>query len=111
MIYMLKTLTWFLMFATPLIAIADNTLWQEQVYEIDQEIRQLEDRKIKALGRANRLEDKAIRWQFMQDQKSEARRAYVQADTAREEARMIQTQIDLLERTKQKILAEHGMAQ
>ncbi len=87
--------------------IANDTLWQEQVYEIDQEIRQLEDRKIKTLGRANRLEDNAMRWQFMQDQKMEARRAYAQADAAREEARMIQMQIDLLERTKQKILLEH----
>ena len=86
-----------------------NDLWQEQVREIDQEIQQLEDRKIKTLGRANRLEDKAIRWQFVENQKSEARRAYKQADALREEARLLQTQIDLLKRTKQKILLEHGV--
>lgn len=104
---MWKTLTSFLLLAAPLVAA--DPVWQEQVHEINEEIRQLEDRKIKLLGQANRLEDKAIRWQFMQDQKSESRRAYAEADNKREEAKMVQTQIDLLERTKQKILVQHGM--
>jgi uncharacterized coiled-coil DUF342 family protein len=62
------------------------------------------------LGKANRLEDNAQRWQFMPDQYNETRRAYRQADALRQQAKGLQGEIEKLEQKKQKILQEHTVA-
>ncbi len=103
---MWQTVVGLFLLTSPLV---DNMDWQIDVQEIDEEVSQLQDRRIKVLGKANLLEDKAIRWQFLPDQFNETRRAYEQADAYRQEAKAIDTQIDLLERRKQRILQQHGL--
>lgn len=84
--------------------------WRTQVQEIEAQIKELQDERTKLLGRANRFEDNAQRWQFMPDQSNEARRAYKQADTLRNQAKTMQTEIDRLEQKKQKILQKNQIA-
>ncbi|MBS3904505.1 MAG: hypothetical protein KGZ39_04185 [Simkania sp.] len=105
--HMWKMFVWLLLCSGSLLA--NSSDWRQEIHSIDEEMRTLEDRKTKVLGRANRLEDNAIRWQFMPDQYNETKRAYAQADAYREEARVIQRQIELLDRKKQRILEQHGI--
>lgn len=85
--------------------------WKAEVQEIDGQIEELQNQRVKLLGRATQLEDNAVRWQFMPDQNTEARRAYRQADIYRQQADELQGQIDRLEQKKQKILEEHTIKQ
>jgi uncharacterized coiled-coil DUF342 family protein len=81
--------------------------WRVEIKEIDAQIKELQDERTKLLGRANRFEDNAQRWQFMPDQANESRRAYKQADVLRNQAKTVQTEIDRLEQKKEKILQQH----
>lgn len=85
--------------------------WQEDVRSIDEQINMLDDERVKALGRANMLEDQAIQWQFMPEQFNETKQAYASADAYRREAAMIQAQIDRLNAKKQRILQQQGITQ
>ena len=82
--------------------------WKLELKEIDEEIKKCEDLRDRHLAAASRAEDQAIRWQFMQDQKQEAKRAFQKADDKRKEAALLQDQINVLNERKAQILKEHS---
>lgn len=81
--------------------------WRERLKEINDEIDKTEDARAKYLSAAARAEDQGMRWQFMQDQKQEARLAFQRADDFRKAAKMLQAHIDALNKEKAQILKEH----
>lgn len=78
-----------------------------ELQQIDKEIEELQDLKNRYKASAARHEDEAIRWQFQQNLKQEARRAYQQADLDREMVKKIQVRIDYLEARKAQLIKEH----
>ncbi|MBI3237210.1 MAG: hypothetical protein HYZ48_05905 [Chlamydiales bacterium] len=81
--------------------------WQEELQEIDKEAEQLEDLKNRYKASAARHEDQAMRWQFEQNLKQEARRASKQADLDRQMIEQIQARLDHLQARKAEILKKH----
>lgn len=82
-------------------------LYQEQftsVQAIDQEIARLEDRRDKAIGRADRLEENADRWQFQEGRMQDARLAYKRAAEQRSVARAMDAKIKLLRQRRAQLL-------
>jgi hypothetical protein len=84
--------------------------WREELRQIDAEIKEAEDLKNRYLAAARRAEDEGMRWQFMQNQKQEAKRAFQRADDKKEAARMLQARIDVLKARREQILQEHPEA-
>jgi hypothetical protein len=80
---------------------------QEQLQQTNGELKQLYDLKGRYKAAAARHEDEGNRWQFMQNQKQEAKRAYQRADMEREMVREIQVRIDYLEGQKADLLKQH----
>jgi hypothetical protein len=78
-----------------------------ELEQIDASIKTLEDERDRFLAAAAREEDKGMRWQFMQDQKQEAKRAFQRADAKREAAGQVQTQIDALNARRVELLKDH----
>lgn len=72
--------------------------------EIDQQIRFLEDEKMKHTSRALRFTDKANRWQFQSNLSLEAKRAYAMADEEKLKAAEAELEIKLLQKRKQQLL-------
>lgn len=81
--------------------------WREELRQIDEEIQKTEDLRDRHLATARRAEDQAMRWQFMQNQKQESKRAYERADANKREAALLQEQIDLLNKRKAQLLKDH----
>ena len=81
--------------------------WRIELRQIDDEIKSSEDAKNRYLAAARRHEDEGMRWQFQQNQKQEAKRAYQKADTERQAAKMLQDRIDVLKTRRAQILQEH----
>jgi hypothetical protein len=84
--------------------------WREELKQIDEEIKQSEDLKNRYLAEARRAEDKGMSWQFQQDQKQEAKRAFERADQKKQAAEMMQARIDQLKARRAQILQEHKEA-
>lgn len=84
--------------------------WREELKQIDAEIESAEDLKNRYLAAARRAEDQGMRWQFSQDQKQEAKRAFQRADEKKQAAQMLQKRIDALKARKAQILQEHPEA-
>jgi hypothetical protein len=98
--------------ATELFAQEEMSLdWRRELQQIDAELKELEDEKNRYLAAARRYDDQGMRWQFQQNQKQEARRAFEMADIKREAASMLQTRIDVLNARKMQILQEHPEAE
>lgn len=91
-------------------AIQDALDWREELSLLDEEIEKSEDLKNRHLATARRAEDQGMRWQFMQNQKQEAKRAFERADANKREAALLQEQIDLLNKRKAQILKDHPEA-
>ncbi len=85
--------------------------WKGELTKIDEELKKTEDLRDKALASARREEDKGMRWQFMQNEKQEAKRAFEQADAKKQEAQMLQKKIDQLNARKAQLLKEDSKAQ
>jgi hypothetical protein len=81
--------------------------WKEELRQIDEEVKRAQDLKDRYLFSARRAEDEGMRWQFMQNQKQEAKRAFQRAEDKRKAAAMLQTRIDILNARKAQILQEH----
>jgi len=81
---------------------------QEEVKQIDQQIENLQNLQDKLRSDAKRNTNKAMRWQFQNENYSDARRAWDQVAAAKQKIQELQDQIDDLEAKKQKILKEHG---
>lgn len=84
--------------------------WREELKLIDEEIERSENLKNKYLAAAARAEDEGLRWQFQQNQKQEAKRAFQRAEEKRQQAAMMQERIDKLNARKTQILQEHPEA-
>jgi cell fate (sporulation/competence/biofilm development) regulator YmcA (YheA/YmcA/DUF963 family) len=82
--------------------------WQQELRQIDSEIKQCEELRDRYLAEARRAEDQGMRWQFMQNQKQEAKRAFQRAEDKKQAAQMLQTRIDSLNARRTQILQEHG---
>ncbi len=82
--------------------------WKEELKQIDDEIKATENQRDRYLAAARRAEDEGIRWQFMQNQKQEARRAFQRAEDKKQAARMLQGRIDALNARKAQILQENS---
>ena len=105
----LGTTTLFL--TVPTIAQQDHPAdWREELKQIDAEIESAEDLRNRYLAAARRAEDQGMRWQFTQDQKQEAKRAFQRADEKKQAAKMLQDRIDALNARKAQILQEHPEA-
>lgn len=87
---------------------AEEKPWCQEVAIIDKTIQDLQEKRLNALGRAERFEDDAIRWQFRGGQFNETRNAYAQAAAAREEAEKCEKEIRMLEDKKCLILQKQG---
>jgi hypothetical protein len=87
---------------------AEKEQWCAETANIDTLVLELQNKRTKALGKAERQEDEAVRWQFRGGQFNETRQAYERAAAARKEAENYQTQIDQLEAQKRRILQKHG---
>ena len=81
--------------------------WREEIRQIDQEIKTSEELRDRHLAIARRAEDQGMRWQFTQNQKQEAKRAFQKADANKKEAALLQEQIDLLNKRKAQLLKDH----
>lgn len=81
--------------------------WREELKQIDDEIKRSEDLRDRYLSAARRAEDEGMRWQFQQNQKQEAKRAFQRADEKKQAAAMLQARIDGLKARKAQILQEH----
>ncbi len=81
--------------------------WQEELAQINEELEIAEDQRDLNLAAARRAEDQGMRWQFMQDQKQEAKRAFERAEDKKQVAAMYQARIDELNARKMQILQEH----
>ncbi len=81
--------------------------WRQELKQIDDEIKRAEDLKDKYLAAARRAEDEGMRWQFMQNEKQEAKRAFQRAEDNKKAAQMLQARIDVLKARKAQILQEH----
>lgn len=84
--------------------------WREELTQIDAELKSAEDLKNRYLADARRAEDQGMRWQFMQNEKQEAKRAFERADSKKQAAQMLQKRIDVLNARKAEILKEHPEA-
>jgi hypothetical protein len=89
---------------------ASSEDWREELKQIDDEIERAEDLKSRYTAAARRAEDEGMRWQFMQNEKQEAKRAFQRADEKRQAAQMLQARIDALNARKAQILKEHPEA-
>jgi hypothetical protein len=84
--------------------------WREELRQIDDEIKRARDLKDRYLAAARRAEDQGMRWQFMQNEKQEAKRAFQMAEDKKQAAEMLQARIDALNARKAQILQEHPEA-
>ena len=84
--------------------------WKQELKQIDDEIKRAEDLKDKYMAAARRAEDEGMRWQFMQNEKQEAKRAFQRAEDKKKAAQMLQARIDVLNARKAEILQEHPEA-
>lgn len=82
--------------------------WKEELKQIDNEIKVTEDQRDRYLAAARRAEDEGMRWQFMQNQKQEAKRAFQRAEDKKQAAAMLQGRIDALNARKAQILQENS---
>jgi DNA repair exonuclease SbcCD ATPase subunit len=82
--------------------------WREELREINEEIKNAEDLRDRYLAAARRAEDQGMRWQFMQDQKQEAKRAFERADEKKKAAKMLEARIKTLKARRDQILQEHS---
>jgi hypothetical protein len=82
--------------------------WQVELRQIDAEIKQSEEVRDRYLAEARRAEDQGMRWQFMQNQKQEAKRAFQRAEDKKQAAQMLQARIDSLKTRRAQILQEHS---
>ena len=84
--------------------------WREELAQINAETKEAQDLRRRYLAAAARAEDEGMRWQFMQNEKQEARRAFQRAEDKRKAAEMLQARIDVLNARKAQILQEHPEA-
>ena len=89
------------------VAQESSVSWQEELAQINSELHELKDMKDRYDASVTFHEDQGMRWQFMQDQKQEARRSFQKAEEAKEASAMIQKRIDALNARKARILFEH----
>ena len=94
-------------FWTALLPAQEEPDWRVELQQIDAEIKELTNEKNRYLAQARRLDDQGMRWQFQQNQKQEAKRAFEMADTKKQAAEMLQARIDALNARKTQILQEH----
>lgn len=80
---------------------------RSELEHIDASIKTLAEERDRFLAAAAREEDKGMRWQFMQDQKQEAKRAFQRADANKEAAAQVQAQIDALNARRMQLLKDN----
>lgn len=80
---------------------------REELDHINRELKQLHDLKNKYKAAATRHQDDGMRWQFMEDYKQEAKRAFQQADLEFEMVQQIQVRIEYLEQQKAELLKKY----
>ncbi len=81
---------------------------QEQLAEIDDQIRDLEELKRGYESKALRHEDQAIRLQLIQEWYLEVRRHLELAEDDRQKAALIQEEIDRLQKKRKELLDRYG---
>lgn len=86
---------------------AFSASWQEELRSIDAQLKMLEDEKIRLKQSIARWDDAGNRWQFQQEMKQEAKRAFQKADSDRQQLQAVQQKIDALQDRKEEILKEH----
>lgn len=82
--------------------------WQDEVKQIDQQIDTLKEWQDKYAASARHHSNNAMRWQFQNQNYTDARRAWEKAAQDKQKIKEIQDQIDDLEKRKQMIVQEHG---
>ncbi|MDN3506663.1 MAG: hypothetical protein P0S96_05490 [Simkaniaceae bacterium] len=82
--------------------------WQDEVKQIDQQIENLQDLQDKLKSSATKKANKAMRWQFQNENYSDARRAWDQVAADKQKIQELQDQIDDLKAKKEKIIKEHA---
>lgn len=83
--------------------------WERQVDEIDNEIDKKKNQRNLFLAKAARAQDQGDRLQFNRDNLGEARRFWQVADSYKEKAKLLELEIDLLERKRVQILKENNI--
>jgi hypothetical protein len=81
--------------------------WKEELRQIDEEIKEATDLKNRYLAAARRAEDEGMRWQFMQNQKQEAKRAFQRAADKKKAAEMLDARIKVLQARRAQIMEEY----
>jgi hypothetical protein len=99
-----------LCFTGPNLFAQEESDWRQELQQINTELKQLTNEKNRYLAQSRRLEDQGLRWQFQQNQKQEAKRAFEMSDTKKQAAQMLQARIDVLNARKAQILQEHPEA-
>ncbi len=84
--------------------------WRTELKQIDDEIDRSKDLKRKYESAAARADDQGRQWQFQQNQKQEAKRAFERGDANRQAAQKMQAHIDELNARRAQILQEHPEA-
>ncbi len=81
--------------------------WREELRQIDEEIKETQDVQTRYYAEARRAEAQGQRWQFTQDNKMDAKKAFQLADERKQAAQMLQGRIDALNARRAQILQEH----
>ncbi|MBY0529005.1 MAG: hypothetical protein K2P51_02315 [Rhabdochlamydiaceae bacterium] len=104
----LRALLCFIFFlATPSIYADEPPTPKQELEHIDKEYKQLKDLRNKYKAAAARHQDEGMRWQFMQDYKQEAKRAFQQADWELEMVQELQRRMDVLDQQRAELLKEN----
>lgn len=97
-----------LKFGVVILSLIAGTQWQDELNQINSHITQLEELQDKLRSRAQKNANNAMRWQFQSENYRDARRAWESAAQDKQKIEEIQTQLDILQQRKQRILKEHG---
>ncbi|GAB4184808.1 MAG: hypothetical protein Tsb0015_01300 [Simkaniaceae bacterium] len=88
---------------------SEGETWQEQIQKYDSQIRKKTNQKNLHLAKAARAQDQGDRLQFQQGNLLDARRYWQIADYHREQAQLLEKEIQLLQLEKQQLLQKHGV--
>jgi hypothetical protein len=83
--------------------------WRNELQKYDSEIRKKTNQQNLHLAKAARAQDQGDRLQFQQGNLLDARRYWQISDYHKEQAQILEKEIQLLQLEKQKLLKEHGV--
>lgn len=91
-------------FATAHVLAQNTLLWQQEVQEIDAEIKQLREKKYRARANAKKHQDLAARAQFQSGRVEETRQAWEWAERELDREQELKQQLDGLEQKRRSLI-------